>query len=107
MLLRVRNARIFDGESAALLDGSIVVRDGRITAVGDSDEGNGTGTVMDAGGRVVIPGLIDAHFHAYALSLTSAVNETGPLSYSALAGARRLKAALDRGFTSVRDVAGG
>jgi imidazolonepropionase-like amidohydrolase len=55
----------------------------------------------------VIPGLIDAHFHAYALSLTSARNETGPLSYSALAGVRRLEAALRRGFTSVRDVAGG
>lgn len=55
----------------------------------------------------MIPGLIDAHFHAYALSLTAARNETGPLSYSALAGARRLAAALLRGFTAVRDVAGG
>ncbi len=109
--LSIRNARIFDGESAVLVEGSIIVRDGRITAIGDAEAGGGAGsaveTVVDAGGRVVIPGLIDAHFHAYALSLTSAVNETGPLSYSALAGARRLEAALVRGFTSVRDVAGG
>jgi imidazolonepropionase-like amidohydrolase len=109
--LTIRNARIFDGESPGLVEGSITVRDGRITAVGSTEEGSGArpgaGTVLDARGRVVIPGLIDAHFHAYALSLTSAVNETGPLSYSALAGARRLEAALLRGFTSVRDVAGG
>ncbi|UKA66621.1 amidohydrolase family protein [Arthrobacter sp. FW306-05-C] len=109
--LSIRNARIFDGESAVLVEGSIIVRDGRITAIGDAEAGGGAGsaveTVVDAGGRVVIPGLIDAHFHAYALSLTSAINETGPLSYSALAGARRLEAALVRGFTSVRDVAGG
>ncbi|MCF3141610.1 MULTISPECIES: amidohydrolase family protein [unclassified Paenarthrobacter] len=105
--LTIRNARIFDGESPALIEGSIVIRDGRVTAVGSTDEDTGAGNILDAGGRVVIPGLIDAHFHAYALSLTSAINETGPLSYSALAGARRLEAALGRGFTSVRDVAGG
>jgi imidazolonepropionase-like amidohydrolase len=103
--LTIRNALIFDGESADLREGSITVHEGRITAVGKGiDE---AGSVLDAGGRTVIPGLIDAHFHAYALSLTSATNETGPLSYSALAGARRLEAALARGFTAVRDVAGG
>ena len=103
--LTIRNALIFDGESPDLIEGSISIRDGRVTAVGREVEE--TGAVLDAGGRTVIPGLIDAHFHAYALSLTSARNETGPLSYSALAGARRLAAALLRGFTAVRDVAGG
>ncbi|MEZ2388086.1 amidohydrolase family protein [bacterium RCC_150] len=103
--LTIRNALIFDGESPDLVEGSINIRDGRITAVGRDVET--AGVVLDAGGRTVIPGLIDAHFHAYALSLTSARNETGPLSYSALAGARRLAAALLRGFTTVRDVAGG
>ncbi|BCW45282.1 amidohydrolase family protein [Arthrobacter sp. StoSoilB5] len=103
--LTIRNALIFDGESPELIEGSISIRDGRITGAGQEVEE--AGIVLDAGGRTVIPGLIDAHFHAYALSLTSATNETGPLSYSALAGARRLAAALLRGFTAVRDVAGG
>ena len=103
--LTIRNALIFDGEARNLIEGSITVREGRITEVGrDVEE---AGKIVDAEGRTVIPGLIDAHFHAYALSLTAAKNETGPLSYSALAGARRLEAALNRGFTSVRDVAGG
>jgi imidazolonepropionase-like amidohydrolase len=103
--LTIRNALIFDGETRNLIEGSITVREGRITEVGrDVEE---AGKIVDADGRTVIPGLIDAHFHAYALSLTAAKNETGPLSYSALAGARRLGAALNRGFTSVRDVAGG
>ena len=103
--LTIQNALIFDGKSPDLFEGSITVSEGRITAVGQDAEP--ASTVVDAGGRTVIPGLIDAHFHAYALSLTSVKNETGPLSYSALAGARRLEAALVRGFTSVRDVAGG
>jgi imidazolonepropionase-like amidohydrolase len=115
--LIIRNAMIFDGESPDLVAGSITVRNGRIAAVGadavaglggaDGEDTETAGTVLDVGGRTVIPGLIDAHFHAYALSLTSVKNETGPLSYSALAGARRLAAALGRGFTAVRDVAGG
>ena len=62
---------------------------------------------IDAAGRTVIPGLIDAHFHAYAISLHSDVIEMTPLSYVALAAARRLSSALRRGFTTVRDVAGG
>lgn len=103
--LTIRNALIFDGESPELIEGSISIRDGRITAAGREVEE--ADVVLDAGGRTVVPGLIDAHFHAYALSLTSATNETGPLSYSALTGARRLAAALRRGFTAVRDVAGG
>jgi imidazolonepropionase-like amidohydrolase len=106
--LTIRNARIFNGESRDLFEGSITIRAGRIAALGNDETAvPAAATVFDAGGRTVIPGLIDAHFHAYALSLTSARNETGPLSYSALAGVRRLEAALRRGFTSVRDVAGG
>ena len=111
--LTIRNARIFDGESSQLRNGSIRVVDGVITDI-DSDARTqhtsadaSTGTTIDAGGRVVIPGLIDAHFHAYAISLIGIKNEVGPLSYSALAGARRLSSALRRGFTTVRDVAGG
>ena len=92
--LTIQNALIFDGKSPDLFEGSITVSEGRITAVGQDAEP--ASTVVDAGGRTVIPGLIDAHFHAYALSLTSVKNETGPLSYSALAGARRLEAALPR-----------
>jgi imidazolonepropionase-like amidohydrolase len=65
------------------------------------------GRTIDAAGRVVVPGLIDAHFHAYAISIEGLRNELVPLSYSALAGARRLRSALLRGFTTVRDVAGG
>ncbi len=103
-VLTIRNALIFDGWSADLLPGSIVMRDGVIEAVGDVAA---VGEVIDAGGATVVPGLIDAHFHAYAVGLGGFEVEKGPLSYAALVGARRLSAALKRGFTTVRDVAGG
>ncbi|BCB76716.1 peptidase M38 [Phytohabitans flavus] len=55
----------------------------------------------------MLPGLIDAHFHAYGIDLDMLALESRPLSYVALAAARRLSAALTRGFTTVRDPAGG
>lgn len=103
-LLTITNALIFDGSSPVLIEGSIVMRDGVIAAVGDVAP---VGEVIDARGKVVVPGLIDAHFHAYAVGLGGFEVERGPLSYAALVGAQRLGAALKRGFTTVRDVAGG
>jgi imidazolonepropionase-like amidohydrolase len=55
----------------------------------------------------VLPGLIDAHCHAYGIGLDMMATESQPLSYVALAAARRLGRALARGFTTVRDPAGG
>lgn len=63
--------------------------------------------VVDGAGKWVVPGLIDAHFHAYAVSMDGLETERGPLSFTALNDAKRLGAALKRGFTTVRDVAGG
>jgi len=102
--LTITNARIFDGHTSNLIEGSVVIRGGVVESVGETVA---DGPTLDARGKVVLPGLIDAHFHAYAVSLAGLANESGPLSYSALAGARRLKSALRRGFTTVRDVAGG
>lgn len=102
--LTLANALIFDGSSPDLIEGSIVFRGGRVAEVGDVAP---QGRVVDAGSKVVVPGLIDAHFHAYAVGLGGLEVERCPLSYAALVGAKRLGAALRRGFTTVRDVAGG
>lgn len=100
---------VFDGESGELREGPVAVRDGRIVAVGPGAEDAVDGPVerIDGRGRTMLPGLIDAHFHAYAVSLDMLVNEGRPLSYVAHVAAHRLGRALSRGFTTVRDVAGG
>jgi imidazolonepropionase-like amidohydrolase len=103
--LAIINAAVFDGESEDLVDGPVVVADGTVVEIG-GDAGTAD-IVVDARGGTVVPGLIDAHFHAYAVSLHLMDIEAKPLSYVALSGARRLQAALRRGFTTVRDVAGG
>src|SRR4029077_7437099 len=85
------NAMIFDGSSAGLREGCVRVAAGRIAEVA---EGPGPGDrVSDCRGRTVVPGLIDAHFHAYGARLSLMEIETSSLSYLALAGGRRLAGA--------------
>jgi imidazolonepropionase-like amidohydrolase len=103
--LSIINAAVFDGVSDALTDGPVHVADGRIVSVGGSAQP--ADQVIDARGGTVLPGLIDAHCHAYGISLDMLATESQPLSYVALAAARRLARALGRGFTTVRDPAGG
>jgi N-acyl-D-aspartate/D-glutamate deacylase len=61
----ITNARIIDGLGAPARDGSLGVKDGRIAAFGDrrgADLGAARETV-DAGGRVLAPGIVDIHTH--------------------------------------------
>ncbi|WP_284253837.1 metal-dependent hydrolase family protein [Pseudolysinimonas kribbensis] len=103
--LLITDALLFDGESAELVETDIRIADGRIAELGRGIRADVP--TIAAAGRVVGPGLTDAHFHAYAVGLHSDEIEAMPLSYVALAGATRLRQALARGFTRVRDVAGG
>jgi imidazolonepropionase-like amidohydrolase len=103
--LSIVNAAVFDGISSDLVEGPVHVADGRIVAVGGAPQP--AERVLDARGRTVLPGLIDAHCHAYGVDLDMLALESRPLSYVALAAARRLAAALSRGFTTVRDPSGG
>ncbi|MEJ1090495.1 metal-dependent hydrolase family protein [Microbacterium istanbulense] len=103
--LRIRNGLIFDGVSEALHERDLVIIDGIIQP--DGAEAPADVPDWDARGGLVTPGFIDAHLHAYALSLDLIRNETTQLSYIAHVARRRLGSALRRGFTTVRDVAGG
>jgi imidazolonepropionase len=53
-------------ELAIVRDGGMLIRDGKIDVVGSSDEIEkqaGDAQIVDAGGRVVLPGFVDAHTH--------------------------------------------
>ncbi len=63
-------------ELAIIRDGGMLIRGGKIDSVGPSDEiekkSHGA-EMVDAGGRVVLPGFVDAHTH-----LIFAGNRLGP-----------------------------
>ncbi|MFO7607764.1 MAG: amidohydrolase family protein [Candidatus Krumholzibacteriia bacterium] len=59
-------------------DGTLVVKDGRIAAVGPADRTRipGGATVVDAAGKVIMPGLVDTHSHVGGFR---AADESGPI----------------------------
>lgn len=105
--LTIVNALIFDGDSPELVEGGIQIVDGMIVDVGPGVSPIDSGQTLDAKGAFASPGFIDNHMHAYGISLNMMQMEASPTSYVALKGSQRLSAAVKRGFTTIRDVAGG
>src|SRR5256885_9743904 len=61
----LHDAALADGSSDSLRLGvSLAIADGRIESIGANDEIDQTGAlVIDAGGAVIVPGLVDCHSH--------------------------------------------
>lgn len=100
--LTITGAQLWLGKAKGFVRQDLAIVDGVVT-----DRAGTSSESIDGTGKWVIPGLIDAHFHAYATGMDGFEIERGPLSFAAINGARRLERALYRGFTTVRDVAGG
>ena len=102
-----RNFCLFDGLSDSLAEGlEVLVEGGRIKEVSDRPIAAASARVIDAGGRTLMPGLIDAHIHAYGVDADLGRLDRLPRSLQALRAAERLKDSLKRGFTTVRDAGG-
>ena len=106
--LLIRCGKVFDGERLRPEpDLCIEVRDGRIASIGPARNNDQAAIkTINARDYTVLPGLIDAHFHAVSASLdVSAIDRMHP-SHRALGARDHLEAALRRGFTTVRDAGG-
>jgi imidazolonepropionase-like amidohydrolase len=101
------NLRIFDGRSPRLVEGrNLLVSGDRIEALVPVAESVADSDVLDCGGRVVMPGLIDAHWHALLAGIPEIVALTADIPYVHLVAAEEAGRTLMRGFTTVRDVGG-
>jgi imidazolonepropionase-like amidohydrolase len=104
------NVRIFDGRNATLSAPSHVLVKGntieRISADPIAVEANAAVGAIAAGGRVLMPGLIDAHWHALMAATPQSLLMTAEPSYLHLLAARQAEATLMRGFTTIRDLGG-
>ncbi|HYP63408.1 MAG TPA: amidohydrolase family protein [Acidocella sp.] len=106
--ISLTNFRLFDGRSGSLREGlSILVKDSRIDSVAEGNPAPPDGVqVIDCGGRVLIPGLIDMHWHSLFAAVPLQVLLTGDFGYVYVAAVAEAERTLMRGFTTVRDLGG-
>lgn len=89
--LAIENVTVIDAENGVRTAQTVVVTDGRITAVQSADEAVDATEVVDGAGRYLIPGLWDFHVH---LTYDERFTESMPNHF------------LHHGITSIRDTGG-
>lgn len=103
----IKNVNIFDGKNDKLSNGSaVLIENNLIKSVGKGIKAPKGTTVIDGGGRTLMPGLIDMHSH---LSIHEGMLD-GRDGFDQMAiGAltqERMRSYLDQGFTTARDLGG-
>lgn len=107
MLTVLERCTIFDGKNEELVENaSVVIEENTIREVTTTTVKLASDCRVDCGGRVLMPGLIDAHIHAYTPTFSFYNNDRLPASLMASHAAVILEGMLKRGFTSVRDAGG-
>ena len=105
-----QNVRIFDGTGKSLsAPSNVLVRGNRIERISSAPialDPTAGGAVIDGGGRTLMPGLIDMHWHTLLVRPGFTELLTVDLGYLNVLGAAEATATLMRGFTTVRDVGG-
>jgi imidazolonepropionase-like amidohydrolase len=106
----IKNVRIFDGTREELKAGQVAIAGSKIAEVIDVPHGPSSPdraeTIIDGGGRVLIPGLTDAHVHITAAAISAQEFMTASNGLMYLKGVAEAGRMLMRGFTAVRDMAG-
>jgi imidazolonepropionase-like amidohydrolase len=105
-----QNVRIFDGKHDELSPPSnVLVRGNHIETISTDPipiDGSANVTTIDGGGRTLMPGLIDAHWHAMLARPSPAVSLASDLGHLNLLAGAEATATLLRGFTTIRDMGG-
>ena len=101
------NVHVFDGLNEARIENAHVLVVGNVIRTVSTEPIAADGaTVIDGGGRTLMPGLIDAHWHTM-FNFSPVSNTLGSsFGYLNIAAARASGDTLMRGFTTVRDVGG-
>ncbi|MEM9652702.1 MAG: amidohydrolase family protein [Actinomycetota bacterium] len=112
MRLLARNGTLLDTTTMEMVgERSVVIEDDRIVDVIDGDGGSAGRNIdadvtIDASGRYLLPGFIDAHVHHVIPTMNFARLQRMTDTELVLAMAKLAEATVSRGFTSVRDAAG-
>jgi imidazolonepropionase-like amidohydrolase len=102
-----RNFQLLEPSNGELVGGhQLLVEGGRVRELSATVIKSKDAAVIDCGGRTLMPGLIDCHVHVIHSEVNVRLMEAMPLTLLTARAATRLRAMLDRGFTTVRDTGG-
>ncbi len=102
-----RNLSLLDPRWEAARGGyEVLVEGDRIRELSDRPIKAAGASVVDCGGRTLMPGLIDCHVHIYLVELGLHRLESMPLTLLTAKASKLMRDMLDRGFTTVRDTGG-
>jgi imidazolonepropionase-like amidohydrolase len=105
-----QNVRIFDGKDTTLSGPrNVLVRGNKIERISTDPiptDRSATTTLIDGGGRTLMPGLIDMHWHTMMVRPTPAALLAGDIGHLNLVAGAEAADTLMRGFTTVRDMGG-
>jgi imidazolonepropionase-like amidohydrolase len=105
-----QNVRIFDGKSGQLSgSSSLLVRGNKIERISSTPiatDRSADTVLIDGGGRTLMPGLIDMHWHMTLVRMTPVAGMAADIGYTNLVAGAEATDTLLRGFTTVRDLGG-
>ena len=106
----IKNARLLDTGAAELRAGaSLRIEEDKIVEVAENGRelaADADIVILDAEGRTLMPGLIDAHVHPAITTLDLASMARRQASWIAIETKFILEGMLRRGFTTIRDAGG-
>jgi imidazolonepropionase-like amidohydrolase len=104
----IDHGQLVDGSgAAAVADGAVVIRDGRIAYAGPAARAPATAADaahIDARGGTILPGLVEAHFHPTYFNVANLedLDIKYPVEYVTLLAATNARLALECGYTAAR-----
>lgn len=105
--LLLTNLRLFDGSGKSVRNGlQVLVQGQRIVDVLPASATVEGARLLDCQGKLVMPGLIDVHWHTMLAGISQMAAMSSDLGYLYLVAAQEAQRTLLRGFTAVRDAGG-
>lgn len=103
----IKNVRVFDGTSDKLTGHTnVLVENSFIKVISPKADASANVTVIDGGGRVLMPGLIEAHGHLSLVTNPLEMANSRTWDYIGALMGEEAERYLMRGFTTIRDAGG-